>query len=325
MRARSRESPGPSSCTEIRIWLPSRRVSTHTFPLSSTAWSAFTIRFRKTCRSGPAAATTRSSRGSSRWISALRFSTMEAMRTQASSTSATSVSSRASSAGVRELAHVAHDRDGALHALHRFLDQHFDLGEGLGGRGAALAIALAQDVPVLAQRRQVGAHVGHGIVDLVRDAGRELADRIHLLRLSQLAFEATAFRHVVDDHQNAGAFVLGLLERRGRDLPDTLRCRRLCRRAALHRSDATVRPQLAARHTLGVARRLDRFGEGGARRPLDLHPRPRLGAGGAIDAPDQLAHAGVQGSDLPTLVTHDDTHGRALHQIAIALLTRGQA
>ena len=47
----------------------------------------------------------------------------------------------------------------------------------------------------------------------MRDAARELSDRLHLLRLMQLLLETTSFRHVVGADDDA-ARRAGLLRRR---------------------------------------------------------------------------------------------------------------
>ena len=110
-------------------------------------------------------------------------------------------------AGVGEVLEVAHDRGDPLDALARLRHQlrqvagdevdvvaraHLlDLGQHrLRVRQAQRALVdldqREQAVQVFLQRAQVGVHVADGVVDLVRDAGRELADGGHLLRLHQL-------------------------------------------------------------------------------------------------------------------------------------------
>ena len=110
-------------------------------------------------------------------------------------------------AGVGEVLEVAHDRGDPLDALARLSHQlrqvagdevdvvaraHLlDLGQHrLRVRQAQRALVdldqREQAVQVFLQRAQVGVHVADGVVDLVRDAGRELADGGHLLRLHQL-------------------------------------------------------------------------------------------------------------------------------------------
>ena len=52
---------------------------------------------------------------------------------------------------------------------------------------------------ILAREVGVGADHGEDVVEVMRDAAGELADRVHLLRLSQLIFELARLRHVDGD------------------------------------------------------------------------------------------------------------------------------
>src|SRR5690606_13350841 len=109
-------------------------------------------------------------------------------------------------ADVGNLLEVLHDLGDALDALTRFVQQ---LGQVAGDEVDVQALAPGADVlaqfrrgrlqghvlvfdqgqqgaDVFVKRAQVGVHVAERIVDLVRHAGGEQADRGHLLRLQQL-------------------------------------------------------------------------------------------------------------------------------------------
>ena len=78
----------------------------------------------------------------------------------------------------RQAADVAHDRDGAVHAFEGLVDEllAFRDEDRRGGLAGTLLLELGRErAPVLAQHREVRAHEGERVVDLVRDAGGELA------------------------------------------------------------------------------------------------------------------------------------------------------
>ena len=62
----------------------------------------------------------------------------------------------------------------------------------------------------LAQEVRAVADVLDGRVDLVRDPGREPADRLQLLRLQELPLRAPGRRHVEEDRDRAGDPPLGV-------------------------------------------------------------------------------------------------------------------
>ena len=55
------------------------------------------------------------------------------------------------------------------------------------------------------EQLQIADHDAEQIVEVVRDAAGELADRFHLLRLQQPRFEALLLGQVVDDREEADA------------------------------------------------------------------------------------------------------------------------
>ena len=61
------------------------------------------------------------------------------------------------------------------------------------------------------RERGVPHHRGEEVVEIVRDPAGQPADGFHLLRLSQLLFQALAFRHVAPDGEVAPRHHLGLL------------------------------------------------------------------------------------------------------------------
>ena len=127
------------------------------------------------------------------------------------------------------------DRHGAQILLSRERQQ------ALRQRGAALgALQRAVDQPVqprivghaLAQQIEIAHHRHQQIVEIVRDAAGELADRLHLLRLPQLLLGLFARGDFL--HQVGGALLDALFERRrqvrqrgalGRQLRQELRAR----------------------------------------------------------------------------------------------------
>ncbi len=80
-----------------------------------------------------------------------------------------------------------------------------ELGREDGGpAGRALGLLHVRADPAIPRQRpqredQVADDGRQEIVEVVRDAAGEIADRIHLLRLQQLQLEAPPLGHVLDD------------------------------------------------------------------------------------------------------------------------------
>ena len=131
-----------------------------------------------------------------------------------------------------ETAEVLHDVGHALDALARALDElaqvlfHIgqvefigeagDLPDQLGPRGLQLGVTLLvesldaeQEADIALEDGQVVGDVGQGVVDLVRDAGREHPERGQLLRLDDAGAHLMAFDELADLAAQAGHHVQG--------------------------------------------------------------------------------------------------------------------
>ena len=128
----------------------------------------------------------------------------------------------------------------------------------------------ARSCDVLPELEQVRVDEAHRVVDLVRDARRELPDRRHLLRLEHLALELLDLRQILEDHDGAR----GARRRRRRA------ARRRCRSARARPSPARSGPRRrgSARRRAACARRGVR---GARRRTSATGSRPRSASGGA--------------------------------------------
>jgi hypothetical protein len=87
--------------------------------------------------------------------------------------------------GMRELAYVAHDGSGAIHALERVVHDLLGLGQHRYERGPVGPDALAQRIDVFAEHGQVRAHVGDRVVEFVGDARGQFAHGGHAARGEQ--------------------------------------------------------------------------------------------------------------------------------------------
>ena len=97
----------------------------------------------------------------------------------------------------------------------RHLRGLFDLAETF--RGAAIRLDLA------ARDTGIAEDAHQQIVEVVCDAGRELAYGVHLLRLSQLALGLLPIRDVLDHRRHRGRLAVGVaLEHRGELAPNEL-------------------------------------------------------------------------------------------------------
>jgi hypothetical protein len=95
--------------------------------------------------------------------------------------------------------HAAHDLGGAVDALDRLLEERVDVAEQVGVLGGGRHHA--QLLPDPFELREIRAHERERVVDLVRDAGRELAHRGKPRRRDQLAAQVGELAQVAhDDH-----------------------------------------------------------------------------------------------------------------------------
>ena len=196
--------PGPSSLTVATANSPSRCTSTRTVPPFGIAWRAFAIRFRKICLS---------------WFGLALTSAIDVV------------------VGVDELdalvrVRAPHEVDGGaddvferdrltfLGVLAREVEQRahdlLDLEAGLLDQLEPL-VRLRAGLGLLEQELGQAEDREQRVVDLVRDAGGELADRRELAALDELLVDAPLLRQVGDDAEQERRLAVVAGNRRARE------------------------------------------------------------------------------------------------------------
>ena len=171
--------------------------------------------------------------------------------------------------GVRERSQIAHDAVDADHPLLRLLqhrrglEQHrADLARGAAaGHAGQLAHLLLDEPHLRDQRLDVGEHERRRIVDLVRDAGGQHADRRQLLGLQPAHLAVAVLGDVADEHHGAAA-------------RDRQRARDVGAAALDHRRLARRAPSRWSRAPAPRARRAPASRRGGARWRSPPRARP---------------------------------------------------
>ena len=186
---------------------PSRPTSTVIVPpLSCIACFAFEIRLRKICLSWFGARLDVDI-GSSPMRSTISISFAALVRRISSTVCATTSSSEIRLELVRALAREVEQRaDDLLDLERRSLDQ------------LEAIVRLRAGLGVLEQELDEAEDREERVVDLVRDACRELADRRELAALDQPLLEAPAFALVGDQHDGGCGHAVGVADHGLRDL-----------------------------------------------------------------------------------------------------------
>ena len=154
-----------------------RRASRH---------AALTARLTITCSSWPGSARTRRARRELR----SRASRPRRAAARAAAARRATTSFRSSGRGFEHL--PAAEREQLLRQLGRALGRR-----GRSGRGRARSSSVA--VRALEQQRRVAGDPGQEVVEVVRDAAGEAAERLELLRAEELRLEPLALRDVAEE------------------------------------------------------------------------------------------------------------------------------